>query len=260
MAGPTQVLIVEDTSESAVQLTHAVARSFPAANLALAMNVGSALTQIGRLAELDIAVIDLGLPDGDGHQVIQAARARFPSALLLIYTIFDDDGSLFRALECGADGYLLKHETSETLAHSLRRIVAGEPPLSPRIALRILREFRTADSTPRRVLARETVTYRSESHWALPDRQPDAAAGIRPPAASVSKRPARLTQRELETLRLAAEGHRLPDIALRLGITRTSAATYLKRIYKKISVRNRAQATLEAARLGLVNVHAKRSD
>jgi DNA-binding NarL/FixJ family response regulator len=159
-----------------------------------------------------LVLVDLELPDGNGMELL-VELTQYP-ATKIVTTLYSDDDHLFPALQCGADGYLLKLETPERLARALRDIVAGDPPLSPKIALRILREF----------------------------RRPQQAAG---PA---------LTPRESETLTLVAKGLRLPELASRLGVTRSTAATYLKRIYRKLAINSRAEATLEAARLGLVEV------
>lgn len=161
----------------------------------------------------DIALIDLGLPDGSGAQLIEQLTHELPSCHCVVTTIFADDVHLFPALRAGAQGYLLKDQPRARMVQALQGIVAGEPPLSPVIARRLLQVF-------------------------APDTQAQPAT--------------RLSPRERETLTLIAKGFKLPDVAAQLGITRNTAADFVKSIYRKLNVSSRAEATLEAARLGLV--------
>ena len=234
MLGPTEILVVEDSPDSVVVLANALAKTFPGARLTLAGSIREFRAKLPELGTVELAVIDLGLPDGSGHEVIDVVRARWAKAQILVYTLFDDDGNLFDALKKGANGYLLKYDPPARLTTALQTIMSGEPPLSPKIALRMLREFREGNRiapsdqpTAEEVLADEEEEARSDSM---------------------------LTPRELETLTLTAKGLRLPDLAMHLGVTRSTAATYLKRIYRKLAVNSRAEATLEAARLGLVKI------
>ena len=87
-------------------------------------------------------VLDLGLPDGSGVDVVAALRESQPEAQSVVVTIHDDDDHLFPALQCGADGYLLKEHRFELLVEELQKIVRGQPPLSPAIARRLLSHFR----------------------------------------------------------------------------------------------------------------------
>lgn len=161
----------------------------------------------------ELALIDLGLPDGSGIEIIEALRERHPECCSVVTTLFSDDVHLFPALRAGAQGYLLKDQPREALVRAVSGIVQGEPPLSPAIARRLLGVFGPAAPHPE-----ET----------------------------------RLTPRERETLTLIAKGYTLSEVAGQLGITRHTAAGNLKAIYRKLRVNSRAEATLEAARLGLV--------
>jgi DNA-binding NarL/FixJ family response regulator len=138
----------------------------------------------------------------------------------VVATVFDDDAHLFPALRAGAQGYVLKDQSREQLADMLRGIVAGQPPLSPSIARRLLRQFRTVA---------------------------DVAAA---PAES-------LTAREREVLGLIGKGLTVPATAQALGISRHTCVGYVKEIYRKLEVGSRAEATLAASRLGLVDAQAR---
>jgi DNA-binding NarL/FixJ family response regulator len=171
----------------------------------------------GVAAKPPLALIDLGLPDGSGLQIIEALKRDVPNCVTVVSTVFDDDAHLFPALRAGAQGYVLKDEPIESLATMLTGIVSGQPPLSPSIARRLLRHFQPLGSTP-------TGSNDSE-----------------------------LTARETEVLRLIAKGFTVPQVADTLTLTRNTVAGYLKDIYRKLRVSTRAEATLEAARRGLVH-------
>lgn len=160
-----------------------------------------------------LAVVDLGLPDGSGVEIIRRLAADWPEVLPVVATIYDDDAHLFDAIAAGARGYVLKDEEPDLMMAYLRRIERGEPPLSPSIAHRLLAHFRSA--------AR-----------ALPDE-------------------AGLTPRELETLTLLARGLTVAEAAMRLGLKPMTVAGYVKIIYQKLNVSSRAEATREAIRRGL---------
>ncbi len=85
-------------------------------------------------------LVDLELPDGNGMELL-AELAQYP-ATKIVTTLYSDDDHLFPALQCGADGYLLKEDRFEVLVEELQKIVRGQPPLSPAIARRLLTHFR----------------------------------------------------------------------------------------------------------------------
>ena len=244
MLGPAGILVVEDSPDSVVILANALTRTFPGTPLTLAGSVREFRTKLADLHALDLAVVDLSLPDGHGHTVIREVRARWPEAQILVYTLFDDDGNLFEALKLGANGYLLKYDPPQRLSEALRTILDGEPPLSPKIALRMLRAFREGGRLPTDVafIHHESGPHGEGAEEA--DHKREASA----------RSDSTLTPRELETLTLTAKGLRLPELAQHLNVTRSTAATYLKRIYRKLQVNSRAEATMEAARMGLVKI------
>ncbi len=208
----TRALVVDDLVEARQWLVTALQAAFPGIEVDTAGSLGEALAKIEPPPAL--ALIDLGLPDGNGTQLIEALRARGAETLCIVSTVFDDDAHLFPALRAGAHGYVLKDRDRDMLAGMLRGIAAGQPPLSPSIARRVLRHFQP-----------------------LPTGPVDEAA---------------LTPRETDVLRLTAKGLTLQGVADALGISRHTVSGYLKDIYRKLSVCTRAEATLEAARRGLV--------
>jgi DNA-binding NarL/FixJ family response regulator len=205
-------LVVEDLRASAEWLAQVLAEAFPGITVAVAETLKDARS-IAREVPLDLALVDLDLPDGSGVELIREFARSYPSCRCIVSTIYADDRHLFPALRAGAQGYLLKDQPSERVVASLQAIGNGEPPLSPAIAQRLLRAFGD-------------------------DRE--------------SPEDARLTARERETLVLIAKGFRLPDVAQQLGVTRHTAAGFIKSIYRKLNISSRAEAALEAARMGLV--------
>lgn len=210
--GFTRALVVDDLADARQWLVAALQSAFPGIEVETAASLGEAFSKIDPPPSL--ALVDLGLPDGNGTQLIEALRGSGADTLCIVSTVFDDDAHLFPALRAGAQGYVLKDRDRESLADMLRGIAAGQPPLSPSIARRLLRHFQP-----------------------LPAADEDA-----PP----------LTPRETEVLRLTAKGLTLNEVAAALGLSRHTVSGYLKDIYRKLSVGTRAEAALEAARRGLV--------
>lgn len=170
----------------------------------------------------DLALVDLGLPDGSGVDVVGALRQYQPLAVSVVVTIYDDDDHLFPALQAGAFGYLLKEQPQDVLVAQLVRMMGGEPPLSPPIARRVLAHF--ADGSSRREVLLRQVNDQ-----------------------------VRLTEREAEMLQRVAKGYTLVEIAQQLGLSRHTVGDHIKQVYRKLNVSSRAEAALEAARRGLVN-------
>lgn len=215
MSEYTRALVVDDLAPSRQWLAQALRAAFPGIEILPAATLREAQSLIDPPPPL--ALIDLGLPDGSGVELIEMLQRAGADTLCIVATVFDDDAHLFPALRAGAQGYVLKDQAPETLADMLRGIAAGRPPLSPSIARRLLRHFQP-----------------------LPT-----------PIPTVGEDP-HLTPRETEVLRLTAKGLTLVEVAEALTISRHTVSGYLKDIYRKLSVRTRAEAALEAARLGLV--------
>lgn len=149
----------------------------------------------------------------DGDGTVLLTGGAIPEqTLVVITTIFSDDQHLFAALRAGAHGYLLKDDPEPAFNTALQGIVAGHPPLSPAMARRMMDSFRSREPAPR----------------------------------------AALTPREREVLALVARGNSIRRTSEILGLTQNTTAGYLKNIYQKLHVDSRAEATLEAVRLGLV--------
>lgn len=213
----TNILLLEDLPEIRSWLKVLILQVFPDATVCEAARVQDAL-QLIRNEQFNLALIDLGLPDGSGVQVVTALRDSQPDVQSVVVTIHDGDEHLFPALQAGAFGYLLKEQARELIAEQLKRMSQGEPPLSPSIARRVISYF-AAQNKPR-------ASTNQVTHVALSDR-------------------------ENEVLLRVAKGFTLPEIGVQLNLSRHTIADYVKQIYRKLNVNSRAEAALEAQRLGL---------
>jgi len=206
-----QILLLEDLPEIRAWLKTLALQVFPGAQISESSRIHDALELVNAV-RFDVALVDLGLPDGSGVEVVQALREKQPDVQSVVVTIHDDDDHLFPALQAGAFGYLLKEQS---------RISQGEPPLSPSIARRVIKYF-TAQAQMQPPLQPDTVTPHVQ-----------------------------LTDRENEVLLRVAKGFTLPEIGQQLNLSRHTIADYVKQIYRKLNVSSRAEAALEAQRLGL---------
>lgn len=244
-----KVLIVEDNPVARSFLCRVVQESF-SDDIAIteAGDLETARRQIGlrdaKTSEppadpFKLILVDLELPDGNGMELL-AELARYP-ATKIVTTLYSDDDHLFPALQCGADGYLLKEDRFEVLVEELQKIVRGQPPLSPAIARRLLSHFRQG---------------------------PGGTGGTAEPALGggsgfQSSRPMalgrgapldheRLTPRESEVLTYLSKGFTIKEIANLMGIKWFTVNDHIKSIYKKLNVSSRAEAAVLASKQGLV--------
>ncbi|KDB54050.1 two component LuxR family transcriptional regulator [Sphaerotilus natans subsp. natans DSM 6575] len=217
------ILLLEDLPEIRAWLRALVVQVFPGSTVVESARVHDALQQVSA-HRFDLAMIDLGLPDGSGVKVVQALREAQPDAQSVVVTIHDDDDHLFPALQAGAYGYLLKEQPREQLMEHLQRISQGEPPLSPSIARRMISYFSAQANRP-------ALQPQQTQDALMPNVQ--------------------LTEREREVLLRVAKGFTLPEIGVQLSLSRHTIADYVKQIYRKLNVSSRAEAALEAQRLGL---------
>jgi NarL family two-component system response regulator LiaR len=183
-------------------------------DLALVGSATDGLEAVTLAAQLhpDVILIDLVMPRLDGLAAIQAIRAADPQARILVLTSFADDERVFPAIKAGAMGYLLKDTLPQDLLQAIREVAAGKVSLHPEIARRMLREFN------------------------------------RPAGQSLGT----LTEREMETLYLIAEGLSNQDIAAAMGIHENTVAKYVSALLGKLGLTSRTQAALYAVRNGLV--------
>ncbi len=229
------VLIVEDDPAMEAEAIASVA-IFPGAAVRTARTVAEAERWIARVS-FDLAIIDLGLPDGSGITLIRSlmgdaaltADVHAIPTVCVARTVFDDDAHLFAALSAGAQGYLLKGETIDVVRMRLQSAMAGEPVVSPAIARRVLAYFR-GETTP--------VRGTQPTRPALP--------------------PAALTNRETEVLRHLALGHTLAEVGKELTLSVNTVKTHVKNVYARLDVSSRIAAVDAARRMGILDDDTRR--
>lgn len=173
--------------------------------------------------QIDVLLVDLGLPDGSGIDVIRAAHTLQPGCNIMVSTTFGDETNVMQSLEAGAAGYLLKDSEPHKMVGEIRSMYAGGSPISPLIARKILTRFHD-DGRP--------VT---------PQEQP---AADKPRAA--------LSLREKEVLDLITKGFTSDEIAGLMAVSRHTVLTFVRRIYAKLEVNSKAEAIFEARNRGLL--------
>ncbi|SDX44457.1 two component transcriptional regulator, LuxR family [Sulfitobacter pontiacus] len=206
-----RILIVEDIVETLRWLVDIVRSAYPAATICTANSVRTALSKLD--GQIDLALIDLGLPDGSGLEILRGLNKASPSAIKVVTTVMGDDASIVSSLSAGADGYLLKETEAAVLSRQLTQLSMGLPAISPSVARRIMEHFRLTG-----------------------------------PVASLD---GRLTERETEVLTLISKGLRNAEVASALNIAETTDAGYIKIVYRKLGISSRAEAAWHANRLGL---------
>lgn len=174
-----------------------------------------ALNSIGRL-QPDLVLMDLNMPVMGGVDATRRIKAAHPEVRVVVLTVSDLDQDLFEAVKAGADGYLLKSLGPEELAGAVRRAAAGESPLSPPVASKILKEFRQAHAPGHRTGDDST-----------------------------------LTAREVEVLQLATQGYSYKEIGARLYVAESTVKNHMRHIMEKLHLRNRSEAVAYALRKGL---------
>jgi len=169
------------------------------------------------LARPDVALIDLGLPDGDGTELIAELAAASRHTSILVVTVFGDEAHVVRALQAGAHGYLLKDTPTAEFGRAIRAVCEGAAPLSPQVARYLLRRF------------------------TRPAPQADAPRLLE-----------ELTPREQDVLRAISQGYSVPETARRLEVAPSTVAAHIKSIYGKLAVHTRVEAVNRARAHGLI--------
>jgi two-component system nitrate/nitrite response regulator NarL len=183
----------------------------------------------------DLIVMDIEMPVMNGIEAVRILRDRLPSVKIVVLTVSESEDYLFEAIRFGAHGYLLKDLRPEQLYELLRAVMRNETPLSPTIAGRLLDEIR-------RLRGAGTAPPTPEAS------QPSGAAGAAPTGAATTEV---LTRRELDTLKLVAQGLSNKEIGTRLSITEGTVKNHVHNALEKLQLENRIQATAYIIRQGL---------
>lgn len=172
--------------------------------------------------DANVFLVDLGLPDGRGEDVLRLLARHQPDAELLVFTVFGEESRLVGALEAGATGYVLKGCSGEQLIEAIEQIRDGGAPISPLLARLLLKQFRAVQDS-------------------LPDFPPSDLVGE-----------VLLSERETDVLKLVAKGYVNKEIAHKLGISPATVGTHIKNLYRKLAVHSRVQVVRAAQERGLL--------
>lgn len=209
-----KVLIVEDDAAFRSRFAEII-KSDP--EFVVLAAVGSAAEGIAAIdrAPPEVLLVDLGLPDRSGIDVIRHAAKVAPHCESMVVTVFGDEAHVLASIEAGATGYLLKDASADQFLASIRELVSGGSPISPVIARGLLRRFMPNPVVPN-----------NESN---------------------------LSEREREILKLVAKGFNFGEIGGILGISPHTVTSHIKKIYRKMAVHSRGEAVYEAQRMGLLD-------
>jgi DNA-binding NarL/FixJ family response regulator len=178
---------------------------------------------VDRASELmpDVVLMDVRMPKRSGIEATQKIKELLPHVKILVLTNSDEEADLYDSIKAGASGYLLKEISSEEVADSIRSVIQGHSRISPAMASKLLSEF-------------QAMTKKVD------DRQPLA--------------PPRLTDRELQVLRLVATGMGNRDIAQQLFISENTVKNHIRNILEKLQLHSRMEAVVYAVREKLLEI------
>jgi DNA-binding NarL/FixJ family response regulator len=178
---------------------------------------------VDRAQELmpDVVLMDVRMPRRSGIEATQRIKEVLPHVQIIVLTNSDEEADLYESIKAGASGYLLKEISSDEVAEAVRSVHAGHSRISPAMASKLLSEF-------------QSMTKRAD------DRQPLA--------------PPRLTDRELQVLRLVAKGMGNRDIAKDLYISENTVKNHIRNILEKLQLHSRMEAVIYAVREKLLDI------
>jgi DNA-binding NarL/FixJ family response regulator len=225
-----RVAIIEDNALHAQRYRENLARD-PALQLVGEFaTAADAQAALGALAP-DVALVDLGLPDGSGFDVIRHLRRVSPHTSIMVVSVFGGERNLFEAIEAGATGYLLKDSLPEDFNASIHALQAGESPISPALARLLLQHLRPAAAP-------------------APAAEAETPAPTPTPAAADSP----LSKRESTILESIARGRSIAEIGEELHISPLTVKTHVRNIYRKLEANSRQHAVYLAHRRGLLKL------
>jgi DNA-binding NarL/FixJ family response regulator len=174
-------------------------------------------TALAESAAPDVVLLDVRMPKRSGIEACLAIKEAVPSAKIIMLTVSDEEADLYEAVKSGASGYLLKDSSIEEVAQAVRVVADGQSLISPSMAIKLIDEFKQMS-------------------------KPEKASG---PGL-------RLTERELDVLRLVAQGHSNKEIAARLYISENTVKNHVRNMLEKLQLHSRMEAVMYAVRENLL--------
>lgn len=211
-----RILVADDHPVVRNGLT-ALLRTLPGLEVAGEASDGEDAVREAQLLRPDVVLMDVRMPVLDGIEATRRIRAAVPDTKILVLTMYDDDDSVFTAMQAGAQGYVLKEAEQEEIVRAVHAVVAGEAIFSPKVAARVLGYFATPRPAP------------VESRYPFPQ----------------------LTERERAILGLLTEGRRTSAIADELFLSPKTVSNHLTSIFAKLEVAGRAEAIVRAREGGI---------
>ena len=217
---PIRVLVVDDHALFRRGLEIVLAQE---SDIEVVGEAGDGAEAVEQAADLlpDVVLMDVRMPRRSGIEACTAIKDVVPSARIIMLTISDEEGDLYEAIKAGATGYLLKEISIDEVATAIRAVAGGQSLISPSMASKLLTEFAT-------LIKRDG------------DRQQVPAP--------------RLTERELEVLRLVARGLNNRDIAKQLFISENTVKNHIRNILEKLQLHSRMEAVVYAVREKLLEI------
>jgi DNA-binding NarL/FixJ family response regulator len=229
------VALVEDEPETHARLLVALS-SDTTIDVVFATSAAKPMLQwlVSKMGESSpsVLLVDLGLPDHSGLEVIRLCKAMHPKTEIMVITMFGDEANMIRAFEAGASGYLLKDGTESELSEHVRTLHGGGSPMSPIIARQLLTRMGSVSK-----LAPQALPPMSASQLPLP-MKPDSG-GL-------------LTEREEQVLQLLSRGYSYGELAKEMGVTINTIQTHIRGLYAKLEVHSKSQAVFQARQRGFL--------
>ena len=225
------VALVEDDVRIRERLVQVISQA-PSLQLLFVASTAAQLLEWLASHEVNVLLVDLGLPDRSGLEVIREARQMQPACSAMVITMFGDEASMLAAFEAGARGYLLKDGTEADLASHVQSLHDGGSPMTPIIARQLLARWHAVRAP-------------------LAVQEPGPKAPVRAVSAEAVKVEG-LSPRESEVLDLIARGFIYLEIADRMGVSVSTVQSHVRNIYGKLGVHNKAEAVFEARQCGLL--------